>query len=317
MRNRLLVCAALCALAGCRGTKQRQIAVVPKSTASVFWQSVQAGAMAAGEQFHVQILWSGASSETDYSRQIEIVDSMIARHVDGLAVAAADRTILDQSLARAAAEKIPVTVFDSGVDSQNYMTFLATDNYAAGQMGARKLAELVGGKGSVAMLMHAPGSFSTMDRERGFTDAMKKEFPGLTIVARQFTAGDRAKALGVAENILAAHPELAGIFASSEPSSIGAAQALKSRRLAGKVKLVAFDATESLVDDMKQGVIQGIVVQDPFKMGFEAVKTLCDKLEGKTPAKRIDLAATVVTGADLDKPEIHALLFPDLKKYLK
>jgi len=224
---------------------------------------------------------------------------------------------LNNSLDRAAREKIPVTVFDSGVDSTNYMSFLATDNYAGGQMAGHKLGELLGGKGKVGMVMHAPGSFSTMDRERGFEDALTKDFPGMSIAAQQFTGGDRAKALGVAENILAAHPEIAGIFASSEPSSIGAAKALKSRQLAGKVKLVGFDSTDTLIDDVKAGVIQALVVQDPFKMGYEAVHTLCDKLDGKTPAKRIDLSAVVVTSADLDKPEIHALLFPDLKKYLK
>ncbi len=317
MRNKRWLIAGALILAGCRGAKEREIAVVPKGTSNVFWQSVQAGALAAGEQFHARILWSGPAVETDYSRQIEIVDSMIARHVDGLAVAAAERNALNSSLDRAALEKIPVTVFDSGVDSKNYMTFLATDNYAAGQMAGNKLGELMGGKGNVAMVMHAPGSFSTMDRERGFEDAMKKSFPGLTIVARQFSGGDRAKALGVAENILAAHPEIVGLFASSEPSSIGAAQALKSRGLAGKIKLVAFDSTESLIDALKAGVIQALVVQDPFKMGFEAVRSLCDKLDGKTPPKQVDLNARVVTATDLDKPEVHALLFPDLKKYLK
>ncbi|MCU1259950.1 MAG: hypothetical protein JWO80_2835 [Bryobacterales bacterium] len=321
MPNRLwllgVASAVVLAFAGCRGAKQREVAVVPKGTSSVFWQSVHAGAVAAGQEFHVQILWSGPQSETEYSRQIEIVDSMIARHVDGMAVAAADRKALDHSLDRAARENIPVTVFDSGVDSKNYMTFLATDNYAAGQMAGHKLGELLGSKGKVAMVMHAPGSFSTMDRERGFEDALKKEFPDMSIVARQFTGGDRAKALGVAENILAAHPEIAGIFASSEPSSIGAAQALKSRGLAGGVKLVAFDSTDSLIEDLKAGVIQALVVQDPFKMGYEAVRTLSDKLDGKTPPNRVDLSAAVVTSADLDKPAIHALLFPDLKKYLQ
>ena len=317
MPNRLWLLAVVLAFAGCRGAKQREIAVVPKGTSSVFWQSVHAGAAAAGQEFHAQILWNGPPSETEYSRQIEIVDSMIARHVDGLAVAAADRNALNSSLDRAAREKIPVTVFDSGVDSKNYMTFLATDNYAAGRMAGHKLGELLGGKGTVAMVMHAPGSFSTMDRERGFEETLKKEFPDVSIVARQFTGGDRAKALGVAENILAAHPDIAGIFASSEPSSIGAAHALKSRGLAGKLKLVAFDSTDSLIEDLKAGVIQALVVQDPFKMGYEAVQTLCDKLDGKTPPQRIDLSAVVVTSADLDKPAIHALLFPDLKKYLQ
>jgi ribose transport system substrate-binding protein len=308
----------LCLLfSSCTASHRKIIAVVPKATSHLFWQSVQAGALAAEQEFKVEVLWNGPALETDYSRQIQIVDSMIARRVDGLAVAAQDRTALNASLDRAAAVGVPVTVFDSGVDSTNYMTFLATNNYAGGEMSARKLAELLHGKGRVAMVMHAPGSASTMDRERGFQDVMAKEFPGVRIVARQFGMSDRSKAMGAAENMLTAHPDLDGMFASAEPSSVGAALALKERGLSGKVKLVAFDASEGLVEDLKGGTIDALVAQDPFRMGFEAVKTLVDKVNGKTPPKRIDLNAVVITKGDLDKPEIKALLFPDLKKYLR
>jgi ribose transport system substrate-binding protein len=242
---------------------------------------------------------------------------MIAQHVDGLAVAAAERKALVQSIDRAVSLGIPVAVFDSGVDSTNYLTFIATNNYDAGQMAARELAKLLNGKGSVAIIMHEPGSASTMDRERGFDDLMTKEFPGINVVARQYGHSDRSKARSAAENILAAHPDLDGMFASSEPSSVGAALAIKSRALGGKIKFVAFDSSESLIEDLKADVITAMVVQDPFKMGFEAVKVLVDKLNGINPAKRIDLAPTVVEKQDLDKPEIKELLYPDVKKYLK
>lgn len=278
---------------GCGRGKERTIAVVPKGTSHVFWLQVEEGARAAGKEFHATILWSGPQQETEYARQIEIVDSMIARHVDGLAVAAADRQILTASLERAAVAKIPVTVFDSGVDSDKFMTFVATDNVAAGGVAARKLAELLGGKGTVAVMGHAPGSFSTMDRERGFTETLAKEFPGIKVVATQFSMADPAKGMAAAENILTAHPELGGMFASSEPSSVGVARAIRARGLAGKVKFVAFDSTEGLKADEKAGVIQALVVQDPFKIGYEAVRTLCVKLDGGAPPKRIDLAARV------------------------
>ena len=296
--------------AGCNSSKKRRIAVVPKATSHIFWLTVHSGAEAAGQKLGVDVIWNGPPAETEYDRQMQIVDSMIAQHVDGLAVAAAERNALNRSLDRAAQLGIPVTVFDSGVDSTNYMTFLATDNYEAGRMGARELARLVGAKGAVAMLMHAPGSASTMDRERGFDDVMKTEFPQLNVVARQFGMSDRSKAMGAAENILTAHPDLNGIFASSEPSSIGAALALKSRSLSGKVKFVAFDSSDTMIEDLKGGTIDAMVVQDPFKMGYEAVKTLVDKLNGITPPKRIDLPARVVHKADLDNPDVHQLLYP-------
>lgn len=313
----LLALCVLIALGGCNQSRKKQIAVIPKATSSIFFQSVHAGANAAGEEYNLEILWSGAASETDYGRQIQIVDSMITRHVDGMATAASERNALNHSLGRAVAENIPVTIFDSGVDSKDYMTFVATDNVQAGRMAARTMGQLLKGKGSVAMILHAPGSYSTTDRESGFKETLARDFPRINIVADQFTGGDRARAMQVTEDILTARTDLDGMFASSEPCAVGAAQALKSRGLAGKVKLVGFDASEGMIQDLKDGVFQALVVQDPFKMGHEAVRTLAEKLAGKTPEKRIDLNAVVVTRADLDKPEIHQLLFPDLKRYLK
>jgi ribose transport system substrate-binding protein len=304
-------------LAGCQKSEKKVIAVVPKATSHLFWLSVQAGAMAAGEEFGVQVEWNGAASETDFTRQIQILDSFVSRRVDGIAVAPTERKVLLNSLDRAAAAGIPVTVFDSGLDSENYMSFLATNNYEAGQMAARSLGRLLEGKGNVAVLMHTPGSGSTMDRERGFTDALQTEFPGIKIVASQYGQSDRSKAMAAAENILTAHPGLNGIFASSEPSSVGAALAIKSRGLVGKVRLLAFDSSDGMIEDLKAGVIDAMVVQDPFRMGHDAVKTIVDKLNGQTPPKRIDLSARVVTRADLEKTEVQRLLHPDLKRWVK
>src|SRR2546423_5133755 len=154
-------------LTSCQGTKKKVIGVVPKGTSHIFWQSVQAGAISAGRDLDVEVLWNGPSQETGYSRQIQIVDSMVARGVDGFAVAADDRTALSQPIERAAKAGILATVFDSGVDTENYLTFVATKNYEGGQLAARKLAELVHGQGKVAVVMNAPGSGSTVDREKG------------------------------------------------------------------------------------------------------------------------------------------------------
>lgn len=308
--------AALLLLAGCQASKKKRIAVVPKGTSHIFWLTVRAGAEAAGQKFGVEILWNGPPQETEYDRQMQIVDSMLAQHVDGLAVAAAERKALNRSLDRAAELGIPVTVFDSGVDSTNYMTFLATNNYEGGKMGARELARLVGGAGKVAIVMHAPGSASTMDRERGFEDVMKGEFPKIEIVARQYSMSNPSKGMAAAENILSAHPDLSGIFASSEPSSMGVALAIKSRGLSGKVKCVTFDSSDKLIEDLKGGTIDAMVVQDPFKMGFESVKTLVDKLNGVASPKQIDLPARLVKKEDLDKPDVRELLYPDVKKYM-
>ena len=296
------------ALAACHGSRQKRIAVIPKATSHIFWLSVQKGAFDAGKEFGVEILWNGPATETDYARQMQILDSMVAQRVDGIAIAAAERKALVSGVDRAVAAGIPITVFDSGLDSQNYLSYVATDNVEAGRIAARTLGEMLSGKGKVAIVMHAPGSASTMDREKGFTEVAEREFPDMKIVASQFGMSDRAKSRAAAENILTAHPDLNGIFASSEPSSVGAALALKGRELTGKVALVAFDSSDSMIDDLRSGAIDAMVVQDPHRMGFEAVKTLVDKLNGKTPPKRLDLNAIVVRAKDLDEPQVKRLL---------
>ncbi len=319
MRRRALsaLLALTAALAACKGGRKKVIAVIPKATSHIFWVAVQGGAMAAGRDCGVEVLWNGPATETEYSRQIQIVDSMIARRVDGLAVAAAERKALVQAVDRAVAAGIPVTIFDSGLDSDNYMTFVATNNYEAGQLGARTLAGLLGGHGKVAVVMHAPGSYSTMERERGFDDVVAREYPQIRVVARQFGLSDRAKAMAAAENILTAHPDLDGLFASTEPSSSGAALVLKARGLAGKVKFVAFDFSDSMIEDLKGGTIHAMVIQDPFRIGYEAVRTLADRLRGKQPPKRMDLSARVISVRDLDDPGIQRIIRPSLDQHLK
>lgn len=313
VRIRPLLFASVLLLSACNQSRKRVIAVIPKATSHVFWVAVEKGAKAAGQEFNVEIEWNGPPAETEFSRQIQIVDSMINRRVDAIALAATERKALVASVERAMKQGIPVTIFDSGLDTENYTSYVATNNFEAGQFGGRALAKLIGGKGEVAMVMHVPGSVSTTDRERGFEDVIKREFPDIKIVAQQFGMSDRAKSRTVAENFLTAHPNLAGLFGSTEPSSTGAALAVKGRGLSGKVKVVAFDASDNLVDDLKGGTIQAMVVQDPYKMGYETVKTLVDKLDGKTPAKRLDLPAKVIFAEDANKPENQRLLSPELK----
>ncbi len=143
-----------------------------------------------------------------------------------------------------------------------------------------------------------------------------RSFPVFRIAARQYSMSERSKAMDATENFLTALPDLAGLFASAEPGSVGAGLGLKARGMAGKLKYVAFDASQDLVQDLKDGTIDALVAQDPFHMGYNVVKTLVDKLNGATPPKVIDLHGTVITKDDLEKPEIKTLLFPDVKKYL-
>ena len=175
---------------------------------------------------------------------------------------------------------------------------------------ANLIAGLLPRGGKIAMLMQRPGGTSTELRERGFAETITRDFPNLNIVARMYGLGDSAKSMAEAENILTANPDLVGFFASSEAASVGAIRALRARGLAGKVKLVTLDVSEIHVAALRDGTIDVMLVQDAFKIGYEAVKSLSDKLTGKTPQRRLDIPAKAVYKADLYKPEIQALLHP-------
>jgi len=300
----------LIAALSCNREHKRTIAVIPKATTHLFFVSVHAGVAAAERDFGVNIIWNGPEQETDSSRQIEILDAMIARHVDAIAISATDRDALVGSVRRAISAGIPVTVFDSGIAIDDYVTFVATDNYDAGRTAAGKIAELLHDKGKIAIIMQRPGGQSTVQREQGFQDAIAKEHHGITIVAQQYGMGDPAKSRAAAEDILTAHPDLDGIFASAEASSIGSIQALTARKLAGKIRLVGFDFSDTHRQALEQGILDATVVQDPYRMGYEAVHSLVRKLNGETPPKRMDLKAHLVLKADLTNPEVRKVLFP-------
>ena len=313
MIARRALLAGLCGLAaGCNRTREKIIGVVPKATSHLFFVSVHAGVDEAAREFHVSVLWNGPNDETEHSRQIQIVDAMVARHVDALAISATDERALVAPLERARRAAIPVTVFDSGVNFEDYVTFVATDNYQAGCTAARRLARLIGGKGDVAMVMQKPGGTSTGLRERGFEETVGKEYSGVKIAARQFGMADPTRSRAAAENILTGHPNLAGIFASSEASSLGTIHALRSRGLTGKVKLITFDTSEDHVLALKDGTIDVMLVQDSHRIGYEAVKSLAQKLAGQTPVRRIDLPVREIVRADLDKPDVRLLVAPKI-----
>lgn len=300
--------------AACSREHKTTIAVIPKGRSHLFWRSVNAGAAKAAQENQVDIIWNGPTAETDYAGQIQIVEAMINRHVDAIVLAPIDKTAMVGVVDRAAKAGIPVVIFDSPVDTQNFVSQVATDNYAAGRMGAERMGLLLSGKGKVAMVAVQPGAASTMAREQGFEDALKEKFPGIQILDKRYGMADFAKSLAVAENMLTAHPDLDALFASNESSTVGAAQALKQRK--SKVKLVGFDWSQPLLDDIRTGVVDSLVAQHPFRMGEEAVKAAVAKLKGQAVEKINNLAPKLLTKENLDSPEVRAQVEPDLKKYL-
>jgi ribose transport system substrate-binding protein len=304
--------AALPLLSGCgRGGKQ-VIGVIPKAVGDLFFAAVHAGVRRAAAESGVEIVWNGPKEETDHGRQIQIVDAMVTQRVAAIAISATDERALRAPVERAIAAGIPVTVFDSGVEAEGYLTFVATDNYGAGCAAARKIAELVGKSGKVGMVMHKPGGTSTTLREQGFEKTMAAEFPGIEIAAKQYGMADRAKARGVAENILTGNPGIKALFSSSEASSLGAIQALQSRGLNGTVRLITFDTSEAHREALTNGTIDIMMVQDSARIGYEAVHSLTEKLAGRTPPHRMDLPVRMVTRAMMAQTEIQELISPKM-----
>jgi len=315
MPRLLLVLILLVAMTACRRESVRVVGVVPKGANHIFWQTVHAGAVKAGREYHFEIEWNAPTLEIDSSRQIEIVESMINRRLAGIVLAPVDRRALVGVVERAEREGIPVSIFDSAIDTGHIISYVATDNIEGGRMAARRLGEILGGKGKVGIIGFMPGSAATMEREDGFQSEIRKSFPGIQIVGLQFGMANRAKAMAETENLMNAHPDLAGIFADNESSSSGALQALKSRG-GSKTKLVAFDASDQLIADLRGGTIDSLVVQNPFRMGYESTRAIGLKLSGQTPPARIDSGVRLVQRDDLDLPDVHALLYPDIGKYL-
>jgi len=318
MRNRIgalaVVCASLCALS-CNRSTQKRIAFIPKGRAHVFWQSVHAGAIAAmRENPGYEIIWNGPASETDFEGQIQIVDAAINQQMDAICLAPIDKKVLVAVVERAAAQKIPVIIFDSPVDSDKFTAQVATDNYAGGALGAARVGQILAGKGKIAEVAVQPGSASTMARESGFEETLAKDFPGIRLVDKQYGMADFGQSLKVSENMLTASPDLNGMFASNESSTVGAVRALKDRP---GVKLVGFDSSPQLVEALKNGVVDSLIVQDPFQMGYKSMVAAVAKLKGERPERIQNITPTLVTRDNMDSPEIQKKINPDLDKYLK
>jgi ribose transport system substrate-binding protein len=300
-----------CNKAGGGETKsgRKTIAVIPKGVSHSFWQSVKAGADAAARDLDVNIIWKGAASETDITGQVNIVEDMVNQKVDGIVLAPSHGDSLVPVVDRAQRQGILVTIFDSGISTQNYLSYVSTDNRLGGVTAAKRLAEKLGGKGKVAILGVKKGSVSTDEREEGFRETILKEFPGIQLIPIIFYGeANPNRSLAAAEDLLTSNADLTGMFASNESSTVGAVRAIRQRNLAGKVTLVGFDATADLVNNVREGAIDSLVLQNPRKMGYEGVKTVVDKLAGKPVERRIDTGVKLLTKDNVDTPEMQELI---------
>jgi len=294
------------------------IAVIPKGTTHEFWKSIHAGAVKASEEFGVEIIWKGPLKEDDRDAQISVVEDFISRGVSGIALAPLDDAALREPVANAQRAGIPVVIVDSDLKGDEYVSFIATDNYLGGKLGGKRMIELLGGNGKVVMLRCLEGSASTTNREKGFLDAIA-ESKGIQVVsASQYGGATTETAYRASENLLAPlkNPDgmldIDGIFCPNESTTFGMLRALQDGGFAGKVRFVGFDSSTKLIEALANGQLHGLVLQSPMRMGYLGVKTIVQHLKGEKVEKRIDTGVTLATRENMNQPDIAQLLRPDL-----
>jgi len=294
--------------------KMFRLAVIPKGTTHEFWKSVHAGAVKAAQELgNVEILWKGSALESDQAGQIQVVQDFIVQQVDGIILAPLDSQGLVEYVAEADEKKIPVVIFDSALAQEDHIvSYVATDNRKGGELAAMELAQSLGNAGDVIMLRYKQGSESTYQREEGFLECLKRDYPNITILSSEEYAGTTpVESLEKAQQVLQKYrDEVDGIFAVCEPNATGVLQALNELGLAGKVKFVAFDPNVPLIGGLEAGTVHGIVLQDPVHMGYTAVMTMMSQLRGEPVEKRVGTGEYVATPANLAEERIQQLLKP-------
>jgi ribose transport system substrate-binding protein len=308
-----------------KGTSEKKftIAVVPMGTTHEYWKSIHAGAVKASQELTkngtpVDIIWKGPLREDDREQQVQVVEGFVSQQVNGMVIAPLDKDALVRPVEEAARAGIPTVVVDSDLASDKVESFVATDNFKGGELAATQMGKLLGGHGKVIMMRTSEGANSSLNREAGFLQKLKADFPNIELVSsEQFAGPTRDGAKRLAENLLNRYGnDVQGIFTSNESSTAGMLLALQDIALAGKVTFIGFDSNSTFIDAMKNGQLNAFVVQNPFKMGYLGVKTMIEHLEGHKVEKRIDTGVTLVTPENLDSAETRDLLHPPLSQYL-
>jgi ribose transport system substrate-binding protein len=308
---------------GDQSERPLRIAFVPKGTNMTFWLTIHAGAIKAERDLAekgipVEVIWKGPLREDDREQQIQVVEGFTSQGVDGIVLAPLDATALVRPVEEAKRLGIPTVVVDSGLDTDEIVSFVATDNFKGGQMAADEMGRLLDGKGNLVLLRYMVGSASTTAREEGFLSRLEEAWPDVELISSDQHAGPtRDTGKRAAENILNRYgAEIDGVFVVNETSTTGMLLALQDANMAGKVKFLGFDSNPVFVEALRAGEMDGFVLQNPFGMAALAVETMADHLLGKEVPRRIDTGVVVVTAGNIDTPHVQELLNPPLETYL-
>lgn len=324
MRTATILALLGLAIVGCSGTKddtakdqnakQRYtLAMIPKGTTHEFWKTVEAGARKAAEELDVELTWKGPITEDDRNQQIQVVNDFVGK-VDAIALAPLDSKGLRGPVKAANDAGTPVIIFDSGIEDSKIVSFVATDNRAAGAKAGEAMAKKLGGKGKVVVMRYNEGSASTTEREEGFIEAAKaggleivseEQYAGVTPEEARQTAGRLIQRFSGGGGMT-----VQGLFAPNESSAFGMLLALQESGMAGKVLFYGFDSNAKLLQGVRDGHVEGLILQDPFNMGYLTVKTIVAHLRGEAVEPLTDTGSTLVTRDNLDSEPVKKLLNP-------
>lgn len=295
---------------------EAEIAVIVKTSNSSFWQHVADGARDAEKEMRqagqaIKITFAGPDSETRLEEQVNLVENAVNRRVRAIVLAPGDPNALLEAARKAKAARIPLIIVDSGLnDPDLYVSFLSTNNRAAGELCAREMIKRLGADnpGEIAIMSYVAGVGSEIERVGGFTDVIKKESK-LTIVGPFYSQSDMIKALDQTTDVLAAHPNLVGIFGANEPTAVGMGRAVAQARKAGRLVAIGFDGDKNLQNFIRDGTLQGIAVQNPYNMGYDGAKTALAAILRQPVEKNIDTGVVFVNKENVDSPEAQKVLY--------
>lgn len=285
------------------------IAIVSKGSQHQFWQAVQKGATDEAAAKGATITYEGPASESEVDKQLTMLQTALDKKPKAICFAALDSKAATPLLEKAKAAGIPVVGFDSGVDSDIPVTTVSTDNIAAAGEAADHMAKLIGESGKVAVIVHDQTSQTGTTRRDGFVNRMKEKYPNIEVVAIEYGAGDPVKSADLAKAIMTKYPDLKGFFGANEGSAKGVLNALKETGKEGKIVAIGYDSGQQQIDAIKSGVMAGAITQNPVGIGAKCVDAALDAIAGKTLPKTIDTGYFWYDKANMDKPEIQAVLY--------
>src|SRR5258705_6889612 len=293
------------------------IPIIVKDTTSAFWQIVLAGARKSGQDLNVNVPELGAQSESDINGQISILENAVSGNPAAIVIAPTQFDALGKPIDEAA-KKVKIIGIDSAADSKSFTSFLQTDNEQGGRVAADAMAAAIQAKygkaeGQVALINFLPGVGSLQARDKGFKEQLAAKYPDLKLVAEKVADGQAVTGLNIMTDLITAYPNLRGVFSDALFIGQGAGQAIAENKAGDRIKFVTFDSDEKLVGFLKDGSITALVVQDPFRMGYEGVKTALAASKAEKVEAKIDTGVTVITKENMEEPRSQELLNPKLK----